>query len=143
MNSKASPSPIQVDLFESLPDHLIGYILTYFKVCEFIKIYDIVQGRTSQSSPISRSNMIFSESNQLAIKSLDLRNFQSSAIVQFIQPFINITEFITNHHNPKVTEYFSTYHQLKRLLFHPNHAFYPANYSLTAKEIQDVCQFGQ
>jgi hypothetical protein len=84
----------QLSLFEQLPEYLIGYILTYFTdASDFIKMYDLIQGKISNDDeclPMSRSNLIFSKNNELAIKSIDFFVLRQLELGHY-QTFINIT----------------------------------------------------
>ena len=68
--------PNYFDIFQRLPEHIHGYILTYFKTSEYEDVYKYVQGQINvriYEIPWSRSNLIFTEKNQLAITTMQLK----------------------------------------------------------------------
>ena len=107
------------DLFQSIPEHVTGYILSHLIFNDFVKAYDNLQGKTLpgfESTPLSRSNFIFSKMNQLAIKVLG-----QYGVNDFIKdlPFID-TLYLTHSDAPdqSVADALSRLHQLQRLHLH-------------------------
>jgi hypothetical protein len=63
------------DIFQILPEHLNGYILSFLNIYDYLNVYNNAQGKIPlkfQYISWSRSNLIFSENNKLAVQSLDM-----------------------------------------------------------------------
>ena len=85
-SSLSSNNTDNIDIFSKLPEHVIGYVLTFLQVNDFFKSYEYLQGR---SNSLSRSNLIFSKGTKLAITSISVRDQYRYGLktFKFIQSF--------------------------------------------------------
>jgi hypothetical protein len=112
-----------IDIFQRLNDDTIGYILSFLNIIDYLSAYDNLQGKVL--IPIkdwSRSNMIFSNTNVLAIKSVNLKLYSTQIMSQFTGLFIYLTEldFMNRYHEEsfQLAENLSQLSQLQRLTYH-------------------------
>jgi hypothetical protein len=119
-----SQSILPFDLFQILPEFVCGYILTYFNIYDYLSIYNNIQGYISYNNElISRSNLLFSSNNRLAIKSIKCQiDSTNKSLVNTLQIFTNITTL--DIHNLEDSSYLPdsladillNFHQLQRLI---------------------------
>ena len=90
-SSLSSNNTDNIDIFSKLPEHVIGYVLTFLQVNDFFKSYEYLQGR---SISLSRSNLIFSKGTKLAITSISVRDQYRYGLktFKFIQSFSSTYE---------------------------------------------------
>jgi hypothetical protein len=109
------------DIFQRLPDHINGYILSFFKGLYFINLYDKLQGKIPvriEAESFSRSNIIYSKNNILAIRSMEMSRCYNKPIVPFLQSFINLTSLDISDFKDSPFSFamlLSNFHHLKQL----------------------------